>query len=110
LWCRHACLPCLATLLRGFVKVRIIALFDESTGYEYVRPRRDLEKYLERGRSSDKLNQWLSSDVGVPEVLLHLGLVVGLMKINTDDKAFEKQLNSVFLEFLLTRTLHAPGE
>lgn len=148
-------------LLRGFAKVGIIALVDEATGYQYDRPRRDLEKYLEkflseslrrwvrtfpadyfkhlcrlrgvdlrpdmrlpqyfghltnnliyrriapgllkmlkerkeeRGRPSNKLHPWLSADVGVPEVLLHLGLVVGLMKINTDYGRFEKQLNQI---------------
>jgi hypothetical protein len=148
-------------LMRGFARVGIVALVDEATGYQYDRPRRDLEEQLkkflseslrrwvrtfpadyfkhlcrlrgvesrpdmrlpqyfghltnnlvyrriapglltrlkerrlERGSANDKLTQWLSSDVGVPEVLLHLGTVVGLMKLHTDYDEFEKQLNRV---------------
>ena len=32
---------------------------------------------------------------GVPEVLLHLGTVVGLMKVNTEYDVFEKQLDQI---------------
>ena len=32
---------------------------------------------------------------GHPELLLHLGTVVGLMKVNTDYDAFYKQLNEI---------------
>jgi len=31
----------------------------------------------------------------VPEVLLHLGTVVGLMKVNTEYDVFEKQLDQI---------------
>jgi hypothetical protein len=33
--------------------------------------------------------------MGVPEALLHLGTVVGLMKLNTDYTQFEKQLDTI---------------
>ncbi len=148
-------------LLRAFARVGIIALVDEATGFQYDRPRRDLEEQLkrflseslrqwvktfpadyfkhlcrlrgvelrsdmklpqyfgkltnnliyrriapgllkklkerkkERGHSSDKLHSWLSEDIGFRSVLVHLGTVVGLMKINTDYDAFEAQLNQV---------------
>jgi hypothetical protein len=148
-------------LIRGFASVGIIALVDEATGYQYDRPRRDLEEYLkkfladslrrwvrtfpgdyfkhlcrlkgvqlrpdmklpqyfghltndivwrriapgllkalkerreDRGRPSNKLFQWTSDEVGKPELLLHLGMVVGLMKLHTDYDAFHKQLNQI---------------
>jgi hypothetical protein len=148
-------------LVRAFARVGIIALVDEATGYQYDRPRRELEEQLERflseslrkwvrtfpadyfkhlcrlrgvelrpdmrlpqyfgiltnnliyrriapgllkklkerrvglGRQSEKLHQGLSLDVGVPEVLVHLGTVVGLMKVHTDYNKFEKQLDQI---------------
>jgi hypothetical protein len=148
-------------LIRGFASVGIIALIDEATGYQYERPRRDLEEYLkkflseglrrwvrtfpgdyfkhlcrlkgvplrpdmklpqyfghltndliwrriapgllralrerrnERGSPSNKLHSWTSEELGKPELLLHLGTVVGLMKIHTDYEAFRKQLDSI---------------
>jgi hypothetical protein len=148
-------------LLRSFARVGIIALVDEATGYQYDRPRRELEeqlkKYLaeslrrwvrtfpadyfkhlcrlrgvelrpdmklpsyfgtltnnlvyrriapgllrklkerraERGSPSNKLHSWLSEDHGVPEVLIHLGTVVALLKIHNDYGGFEKQLNEL---------------
>ena len=148
-------------LIRGFASVGIIALVDEATGYQYERPRRDLEEYLkkflsdslrrwvrtfpgdyfkhlcrlkgvqlrpdmklpqyfghitndlvwrriapgllkalkerreERGRPSNKLFQWTSENLGKPELLLHLGMVVGLMKLHTDYDAFHKQLDQI---------------
>jgi P63C domain len=148
-------------LQSGFARVGIIALIDEATGYQYDRPRRDLEEYLkkylseslrkwvrtfpadyfkhlcrlrgvelrpdmrlpqyfgtltnniiyrrmapgllkklkerrsERGNSRDKLHCWLSQDVGVPEALIHLGTVIGLMKLHTDYATFEKQLDQI---------------
>lgn len=148
-------------LIRALAKVGIIALVDEATGFQYDRPRRDLEEQLkkflseslrqwvrtfpseyfkqlcrlrhvdlrpdmklpqyfgsltnnliyrrlapgllkklkerreERGSRSNKLHSWLSEDIGLRSVLVHLGLVVGLMKINTDYKAFERQLDQV---------------
>jgi hypothetical protein len=148
-------------LIRGFASVGIIALVDEATGYQYDRPRRDLEEYLkklladslrrwvrtfpgdyfkhlcrlkgvqlrpdmrlpqyfghltndvvwrriapgllkalkerreDRGRPSNKLFQWTSDEVGKPELLLHLGMVVGLMKLHTDYDAFHKQLDQI---------------
>jgi hypothetical protein len=148
-------------LLMAFAKVGIIALVDEATGFQYDRPRRDLEKYLEKflseslrrwvrtfpadyfkhlcrlrgidlrpdmrlpqyfghltnnlvyrriapgllkrlkerriekGHPNSKLNQWLSTELGVPEVLVHLGTVVGLMKIHTDYEKFERQLDQI---------------
>ncbi len=148
-------------LIRGFANVGIIALVDEATGFQYDRPRRDLEEYLkkfladslrrwvrtfpgdyfkhlcrlkgvtlrpdmklpqyfghltndlvwrriapgllralkerrnERGSPSNKLHSWTSEDLGKPELLLHLGTVVGIMKCHTDYDAFYKQLNVV---------------
>jgi hypothetical protein len=148
-------------LIRGLAHVGIIAMIDEATGFQYDRPRRDLEEYLkkflsenlrkwvrtfpadyfkhlcrlrgvelrpdmrlplyfghltndliyrrlapgllrrlkerrtDRGKPHDKLHSWLSEDTGFPEVLVHLGTVVGLMKLHTDYAAFEKQLNSI---------------
>lgn len=148
-------------LIRGFASVGIIALVDEATGYQYERPRRDLEEYLkkflseslrrwvrtfpgdyfkhlcrlkgvqlrpdmklpqyfghltndlvwrriapgllkalkerreERGRPSNKLFQWTSEELGKPELLMHLGMVVGLMKLHTDYDAFHKQLDQI---------------
>jgi hypothetical protein len=148
-------------LIRGFASVGIIALVDEATGYQYDRPRKDLEEYLkkflsdslrrwvrtfpgdyfkhlcrlkgvqlrpdmklpqyfghltndlvwrriapgllkalkerreERGRPSNKLFQWTSEELGKPELLMHLGMVVGLMKLHTDYDAFHKQLDQI---------------
>jgi P63C domain len=148
-------------LIRGLAHVGIIALVDEATGFQYDRPRRDLEEYLktflaesvrrwvrtfpasyfkelcrlrnvelrqdmklpqyfghltnnlvfrrlapglvkrlkerreERGNPSNKLHSWLSGDVGYPEILIHLGTLVGIMKLHTDYDTFEKQLNLV---------------
>jgi len=53
------------------------------------------ERRIEKGRPNEKLHSGLSLDVGVPEVLVHLGTVVGLMKINTDYDVFEKQLDQI---------------
>lgn len=149
------------TLIRGFANVGIIALVDEATGFQYDRPRRDLEEYLskflsealrkwvrtfpgdyfkhlcrlkgvtlrpdmklpqyfghltndliwkriapgllralkerksERGSKSNKLHSWTSEDLGRPELLLHLGTVVGLMKINSDYETFHAQLDRI---------------
>lgn len=53
------------------------------------------ERRAERGSPSNKLHSWLSEDVGFREVLVHLGTVVGPMKIHTDYDAFEKQLDQI---------------
>jgi hypothetical protein len=148
-------------LIRGFASVGIISLIDEATGYQYERPRRDLEEYLkkflaeglrrwvrtfpgdyfkhlcrlknvpmrpdmklpqyfghltndliwkriapgllkalkdrrsERGRKSNKLHSWTSEELGKPELLLHLGTVVGIMKIHDDYDKFYSQLNTI---------------
>jgi len=148
-------------LIRGLASVGIIALVDEATGFQYERPRRDLEELLkkflseglrrwvrtfpgdyfkhlcrlknvplrpdmklpqyfghltndliwrriapgllralkerrsERGSPSNKLHSWTSEEVGKPELLLHLGTVVGLMKIHTDYDAFHAQLEKI---------------
>jgi hypothetical protein len=148
-------------LIRGFANVGIIALIDEATGFQYDRPKRDLEEYLakflseslrrwvrsfpgdyfkhlcrlkgvplrpdmklpqyfghitndlvyrriapgllraikerrnERGNQSNKLHWWTSEDLGRPELLLHLGTVVGLMKLHNDYDEFHKQLDSI---------------
>ena len=148
-------------LMRGFARVGITALVDEATGFQYDRPRRQLEEQLnrfvseslgrwvrsypseyfkhlcrlrrvelrpdmklpqyfgtltnnlvyrrmapglvrklkerreERGNKSNKLHRWLSEDVGLRALLVHLGTVVGFMKVNSDYEAFEKQLDTV---------------
>jgi hypothetical protein len=148
-------------LIRGFANVGIISLVDEATGFQYERPRRDLEEYLtkflseslrrwvrtfpgdyfkhlcrlknvplrpdmklpqyfghltndliwkriapgllralkerrnERGSASNKLHSWTSEELGKPELLLHMGTVVGLMKINTDYDNFHEQLDKI---------------
>ena len=148
-------------LIRGFANVGIIALVDEATGFQYDRPRRDLEEYLskflaeslrrwvrtfpgdyfkhlcrlkgvqlrpdmklpqyfghltndlvwrriapgllralkerrsKRGRRSNKLHSWTSDELGKPELLLHLGTVVGLMKLNTNYDEFHAQLDMI---------------
>jgi hypothetical protein len=148
-------------LIRGLAAVGIIALVDEATGFQYERPRRDLEEQLkrfiseslrrwvrtfpedyfkhlcrlrgvelradmklplyfgqltnnlvyrrlapgllkrlkerreERGTPSNKLHSWLSEDVGFRGVLVHLGTVVGIMKLHKDYKTFERQLDQV---------------
>jgi hypothetical protein len=148
-------------LIRGLAHVGIIALVDEATGFQYERPRRDLEEQLkkflseslrrwvrtfpadyfkhlcrlrgvdlrsdmklpqyfghltnnlvyrriapgllirlkerrsERGSPSNKLNQWLSLDVGVPEVLVHLGTVIAVMKQHTNYDEFEHALDRI---------------
>jgi len=148
-------------LMRGLATVGIIALIDEATGYQYDRPRRDLEEQLkrflsenlrrwvrtfpadyfkelcrlrvvelradmklpqyfgkltnnliyrrlapgllrklkerklERGSPSNKLFQWLSEDIGFREILVHLGIVVGLMKDSLSYDIFEKKLNKI---------------
>ena len=145
----------------GLAETGIIGLVDEATGYQYARPRRDLEdqmkrfisenlrrwiqtfpsdyfkqlcrlrnvelkdnmrlpqyfgkltnnliyqrlapglvrrlkeRRLEKGSPSNKLHSWLSEDVGFRSVLVHLGMVVGLMKIHKDYAAFERQLDEV---------------
>ncbi len=148
-------------LIRGLASVGIIALVDEATGFQYDRPRRDLEEYLEkflseslrrwvrtfpgdyfkhlcrlrnvplrpdmklpqyfghitndliwrriapgllrklkerrseRGNPSNKLHSWTSEELGKTELLLHMGTVVGLMKIHTDYDKFHAQLDQI---------------
>jgi hypothetical protein len=53
------------------------------------------QRRSERGRPSNKLWQWTSEDIGHPELLLHLGTVVGLMKTHTDYDAFKAQLDAI---------------
>ena len=148
-------------LVRAFAKVGIIALVDEATGYQYDRPRRELESQLkkflsdslrrwartfpadyfkhlcrlrglefrpdmklpqyfghltnnlvykriapgllsrlkelkaEKGSASNKQFQWLSTDVGVPELLLHLGTVTAVMKQHDNYEEFERALDQI---------------
>jgi hypothetical protein len=48
-----------------------------------------------RKKPSNKLHSWLSEDIGFRGVLVHLGTVVGLMKIHTDYKALHRQLDQI---------------
>ena len=148
-------------LVRGLARVGIIALVDEATGFQYERPRRELEEQLKKfisdslrkwvrtfpasyfehlcrlrgvqlrpdmrlpqyfgkltnnliyrrlapglvtrlkqqreelGKQGNKLHSWLSADIGFPEVLIHLGTVVGVMKQHTDYDAFEQALDKI---------------
>jgi P63C domain len=148
-------------LLKVFASIGLFSLIDEATGFQYDRPRRDLEEQLkkflseelrkwvrtfpadyfkhlcrlrgvelrddmklpmyfgtltnnlvyrriapcllkklkerklERGHKADKLFSWLSEDIGLRALLVHLGTVVGFMKVNTNYDEFEKQLNSI---------------
>src|SRR5436305_10300203 len=45
-------------LIRGFARVGIIAMVDEATGFQYDRPRRDLEEYLKKFLS-ESLRRWV---------------------------------------------------
>jgi hypothetical protein len=156
----HIAVQC-ELLMRGFARVGITALVDEATGFQYDRPRRELEQQLaqflseslrrwvrtfpaeyfkhlcrlrgvelrhdmklpqyfgkltnnivyrrlapgllrklkerreERGSKSNKLHSWLSEDVGLRGVLVHLGTVIGFMKMHTDYDTFERQLDLV---------------
>jgi hypothetical protein len=148
-------------LIRGLATIGIIALVDEATGFQYDRPRRDLEEQLkqflsedlrrwvqtfpaeyfkqlcrlrgvelrpdmklpqyfgkltnnlvyrriapgllkklkerreERGSKSNKLFCWLSEDIGLRAMLVHIGSVIGFMKTNATYEAFERQLDMV---------------
>lgn len=148
-------------LFRSFAHIGVRALIDEATGYQYERPRRDLEEQLkkflaeglvryvsgfphdylkhlcrlrgvelradmrlpkyfgiltgnlvykriapgllqalkdrraERGKPGNKLYQWTSEDIGYPALMLHLGTVVGLMKLHTNYNDFVRQLDIV---------------
>lgn len=148
-------------LQSGLARVGIIALIDEATGFQYERPRNELEellkkfvadslrqwvrtfpseyfkqlcrlkgvelrsdmklpqyfgtltnnliyrrlapgllkrlkeKRLEDGKPSAKLHSALTLDHGVPELLVHIGTVVGLMKLHTDYDDFVKQLDQI---------------
>jgi hypothetical protein len=53
------------------------------------------DRRSERGSPNNKLHSWLSTDIGVPDVLVHLGTVIGLMKVNANYAEFEQQLNAV---------------
>ncbi len=46
------------------------------------------DRRSERGNRSNKLHSWTSEELGKPELLLHLGTVVGLMKIHDDYDKF----------------------
>jgi P63C domain len=148
-------------LQSGLARVGIIALVDEATGFQYDRPRRDLEEQLKRflsdslrrwvrtfpadyfkelcrlrnvelrhdmklpsyfghltnnlvyrriapgllrklkerrtdkGRPNEKLHSGLSLDFGIPEVLVHLGIVIGCMRSHTNYDEFEKHLDQI---------------
>ena len=53
------------------------------------------ERRHERGTPSNKLHLWTSEELGRPELLLHLGTVIGLMKLHTDYDEFHKQLDKI---------------
>ena len=57
--------------------------------------RRLKERRSERGSASNKLFSWLSDDIGLRELLMHLGVVVGLMKLHDNYEAFERQLDQI---------------
>jgi len=49
----------------------------------------------ERGKPHNKLYQWTSEDIGYPALMVHLGTVVGLMKIHMDCEKFKQQLDGI---------------
>jgi hypothetical protein len=53
------------------------------------------QRRAELARPNEKLHSGLSFDVGVPKILLHLGTVAGLMKLNDEHDKFKKQLDEV---------------
>jgi hypothetical protein len=53
------------------------------------------ERREDRGRPSNKLFQWTSDEFGKPQLLMHLGMVIGLMKLHTDYDTFRKQLDQI---------------
>jgi len=57
--------------------------------------RRLKEKRAELGKPGNKLHSWLSQDTGYPEVILHLGKVVGLMMLSDNYDAFRAELNKI---------------
>jgi hypothetical protein len=63
------------------------------------------ERRNERGSPSNKLHSWTSEELGKPELLLHLGMVVGLMKLHTDYDQFHKQLDQIAPVYLENPTL-----
>ncbi|MBU0717979.1 MAG: P63C domain-containing protein [Planctomycetes bacterium] len=48
-----------------------------------------------KGNRPHKLFQWLSEGLGHPQLLQHLGAVIGLMKISPDYETFKKHLDVV---------------
>ena len=150
-----------AIIARALAETGIIALVDEATGFQYERPRQELQELLKkflaeglvrwarsfpndyfkhlcrlknvelrpdmrlpkyfghltndlvyrriapglvpalkerraaRGKPSNKLHWWTSGDIGHPALLVHLGTVVGLMKLNTDYDTFKAQLDTI---------------
>jgi hypothetical protein len=148
-------------LMRGLAHVGVIALVDEATGFQYERPRRELEDQLKKfisdslrkwvrtfsadyfkhlcrlrgvelksdmrlpqyfgiltnnlvykrlapgilarlkekrtelGKSNGKLHSLLSLDYGFPEILVHLGTVVAVMKQHTNYDEFENALEAI---------------
>jgi len=54
---------CCTLVIRGFASVGIIALVDEATGYQYERPRKDLEEYLKKVLS-EGLRRWVRTFLG----------------------------------------------
>jgi hypothetical protein len=63
------------------------------------------ERRNERGSPSNKLHSWTSEELGKPELLLHLGMVGGLMKLHTDYDQFHKQLDQIAPVYLENPTL-----
>src|SRR4029079_7676144 len=53
------------------------------------------DRRAERGKPYNKLYQWTSEDMGYPALMLHLGTVVGLMKVHTDYERFKAQLDAI---------------
>lgn len=80
-----------------FVTVRVPSLANDLI-YRRLAPgllRRLKEKRAELGKPGNKLHSWLSQDTGYPEVILHLGKVVGLMMLSGDYGAFRAELNKI---------------
>jgi hypothetical protein len=69
-------------LIRGLARVGIVALIDEATGFQYDRPRRDLQQYLKRFLS-ESLIKWVKGFP--PDYFKHLCRLRGV-ELRTDMK------------------------
>lgn len=60
-----------------------------------LRELQELNPRTETGSRKHKMHQWLSSDVGHPKLLEHLGMVVGFMKLSDTYSDFKCKLDRI---------------